>query len=61
MTIEPKTIIPKFYCPVCFIVVLPTPTGYLCTTCGVIEIWQVLSERVAELRRKKRDEREDMS
>ncbi len=60
MTIEPKTIIPSFYCPVCYRKVIATPTGYLCKQHGALTILQVISERVAELRRKKRDESENM-
>lgn len=51
-----RTMIPQSFCPVCFSPVLPTPTGYLCRTDGELTILQVISERVAEMRRKKRDE-----
>jgi len=51
-----ESIVPEFYCPICCRKVLPTPTGYLCQACGPLTILQVISERVAEERRKKRDE-----
>ena len=52
-----ESVVPKFYCPFCWQHVLPTPTGYLCQACGSLTILQVISERVAEIRRKNRDER----
>lgn len=57
---KPKSIIPHFYCPICLSKVLPTPTGYLCKKDGPLTMLQVISERVAELRRKKRDDREEV-
>ncbi len=60
-TIESKREVPQSFCPYCFELTLPTPTGYLCKKHGPLTILQVISERVAELRRKKRDEREDLS
>ena len=56
MTIEPKTI-PSLYCPFCFEPVIATPIGYLCKAHKDLTILQVISERVAEIRRKNRDER----
>lgn len=48
--------VPKSFCPFCFTEVVPTPTGYLCKQHGPLAILQVISERVADERRKKRDE-----
>ena len=55
---KPESIIQPLYCPICLEKVLTTPTGYLCKTDGELTIPQVISERIAELRRKKRDESE---
>ena len=60
MTIEPESIILPLYCPICLEPVIATPIGYLCKVHKDLSILQVISERVAELRRKKRDERENM-
>ena len=48
----------SLHCPICFEPVLPTPIGYLCKAHGALTILQVISERIAELRRRKRDQRE---
>ncbi len=49
-------IVRPLYCPICLEKVIATPRGWLCKKDGVLTILQVISERVAELRRKKRDE-----
>ncbi len=53
-----ESIIQPLYCPICLEKVIATPIGYLCKVHKDLTILQVISERVAELRRKKRDERE---
>jgi hypothetical protein len=57
LTHDEEIRVPQLHCPICFEPVLPTPTGYLCKTHGALTILQVISERVAEEGRKKRDER----
>ncbi len=58
---KPESIIKPLYCPICLEKVIATPRGYLCKKDGELTIPQVISERIAELRRKKRDERESLS
>ncbi len=53
---KPESIIPPLYCPICLEKVIATPRGWLCKKDGVLTIMQVISERVAELRKKRRDE-----
>ena len=52
--------VPKSFCPYCFEPVFPMPNGYHCKTHGPLTILQVISERIAELRRKRRDESQGM-